>query len=138
MAVWKIVPALVIAAVVAVSAQPSAFDGIWVAEVPSPDGDRVRFVFQFATDGDELTGTLQIGATKPVPLENGRVRADVISFNRTLEGDDGDTVQFLARLLDDGLHVGFMRRPPADAPPRAGGSNVINFTARRLEIPRHR
>jgi hypothetical protein len=135
--VWKIVPTLVIAATVVVVAQSSPFDGTWVADVPSPDGDRVRFVLELSVEDDELTGTLQIGNSKPVEIENGRVRADVISFNRTLEGDDGETVQFLARVLDDGLHVGFMRRPPPDAPPRTGGSGVVNFTAKRLEA-RHR
>jgi hypothetical protein len=136
--VWKIVPALVIAAAVAVTAQSSPFDGTWVADVPLPGGDPVRFVLQLSVEDDELTGTLQIGDTRAVAIENGRIRADVISFSRTLEDDDGGTVQFLARALDDGLHVGFMRRPPPDAPPRPGGSGVVNFTAKRMEAPRRR
>jgi hypothetical protein len=132
------VPALVIAATVAVAAQRSPFDGTWVADVPSPGGDRVRFVLRLSAEEDELTGTLQIGNSKPVEIENGRVRAGVISFTRTLEGDDGETVQFLARVLDDGLHVGFMRRPAPDAPPRTGNADVVNFTAKRMESPHRR
>jgi hypothetical protein len=120
------------------AAQPSPFDGTWVADVPLPGGERVRFVLQLSVEDDELTGTLQIGNTKPVAIENGRVREDVISFNRTLEGDDDGTVQFLARVLDDGLHVGFMRRPPPDAPPRTAESGVVNFTAKRMEAPGRR
>jgi hypothetical protein len=133
--VWKILPALVIAATVAVLAQTSPFDGIWVAEVPSPGGERVRFVLQLSADEEELSGTLQIGDGKPVEIENGRVRGEVISFSHTLEGDDDAVVQFLARVADDGLHVGLMRRRAADAPLRRGESGVINFTAKRMEHP---
>jgi hypothetical protein len=136
--VWKILPALVIAATVAVMAQTSPFDGVWVADVPSPGGERVRFVLQLSADEEELAGTLQIGDSEPVEIENGRVRGNVISFSRTLEGDDDVIVQFLARVVDDGLHVGFMQRPAGGAPPRAGESSVINFTAKRLEHPGRR
>jgi hypothetical protein len=136
-AVWRIVPALVLAATLAVSAQPSPFDGTWVADVPSPGGDRVRFVLELRAEDGELTGTLQIGSTRPVAIENGRIRGDVISFDHTLDGNDGGTVQFLARVLADGLHVGFMRRP-ADAPPGTAGSDVVNFTAKRPDPRRER
>jgi hypothetical protein len=135
---WKILPALIIAATVAVAAQSSPFDGTWVADVAAPGGERVRFVLELSVEDDDLTGTLQIGNGKPVEIESGRVRADVISFSRTLEGDEGETIQFLARVLDDGLHVGFMRRPPPGTPPRAGASEVINFTAKRMQAPHRR
>ena len=46
---WKIVLALVIAATVAVTGQPSPFDGTWVADVPLPSGERVRFVLELNT-----------------------------------------------------------------------------------------
>jgi hypothetical protein len=137
-AVWKILPALALAATVAVTAQSSPFDGIWVADVPAPGGDRVKFVIQLSVDDDQLTGTLQIGDSRPIEIENGRVRGEVISFSRTLEGDDDATVQFLARVVDDGLHVGFMRRAAADAPSRSAESTVVNFTAKRMEHPRRR
>jgi hypothetical protein len=136
--VWKILPALVIAAAISVMAQTSPFDGIWVADVPSPGGEHVRFVLRLSADDEELSGTLQIGDSQPVQIENGRVRGNVISFSRTLAGSDEVIVQFLARVLDDGLHVGFMERRAGDAPPRAGESAVINFTAKRLEHPRRR
>ena len=128
---WTVAPALIIATLMA---QASPFDGTWTAEVPSPGGDRVKFVLQLTVEDDELTGTLQIGNSKPVAIENGRVREDVISFKRTLDGDAGETVQFLARVLDDGLHVGFMRRLPPGAPPQTGSTGVVNFVAKRVAV----
>ena len=60
-----------------------------------------------------------------------------VRFQRTL-GDKEGVVRFLARVLDDGLHVGFMQRPPAGttAPPD-GSSRVINFVAKRASARVH-
>ena len=118
--------------------EPSPFDGQWVADVPMPGGGKpVRFTMLLMTEGDELRGTLQIGTARAVPIEEGKVRGDVISFQRTL-GDKEGVVRFLARVLDDGLHVGFMQRPPAGttAPPD-GSSRVINFVAKRASARVH-
>lgn len=87
----KLVPALCLALVLAVpvSAQDSPFDGQWSADVPLPGGGApVRFTLLLMADGDELRGTLQIGDARPVPIEEGRIRAGIVSFQRSL-GDDG-------------------------------------------------
>lgn len=137
---WKRLSALMfaIAAVLLATgslvAQTSPFDGIWVADVPSPDGERLRFVLQLSVEGSKIAGTLQIGDTKPVPIENGSVRGDVLSFRRNL-GEGEGAIQFLARVIDDGLRVGFMHRPKDDEPRSGGSSQVVNFTARRMRSP---
>lgn len=120
------------------SPHQSLFDGQWAADVPLPGGGKpVRFTLLLMADGEELRGTLQIGDARPVPIEEGRIRGDVISFQRTL-GDDEGVIRFLGRVLDDGLHVGFMQRPPEGSPePPAGSSRVINFTARRVSARVH-
>lgn len=136
----KLVPALCLALVLAVpvSAQDSPFDGQWSADVPLPGGGApVRFTLLLMADGDELRGTLQIGDARPVPIEEGRIRAGIVSFQRSL-GDDGGVVRFLGRVMDDGLHVGFMQRPPDGSPaPPSGSSRVINFVAKRVSPKVH-
>lgn len=131
----KLVCALVLAVAVPLAAQRSPFDGVWVADVPMPGGgEPVRFVIALAVNGDDVTGTLKIGAAEAVAIEDGRLRGEVLAFRRTLDAD-GTRIQFLARVLDDGLHVGFMQRSAS------GGSRsarVINFTAKRQELPRRR
>lgn len=131
---WKLLAALVCAATVTLVAQSSPFDGIWVAEVPLPGGgEPVEFMLRLDVEDNEVTGMLQIGDTKAVEIENGSIRGDVLSFRRTL-GERGGSILFLARVLDDGLHVGFTQRPAQGAPP-ASGAKVINFTAKRMPSP---
>lgn len=128
---WKLVPAVILALTMGVAGQDSPFDGQWVADVPLPGGgEPVRFTLLLMAEDDELRGTLQIGDARPVPIEEGRIRGSVISFQRTL-GDDEGVVRFLARVMDDGLHVGFMQQAPPDGPPRSGPARVINFVAKR-------
>lgn len=131
---WKCVAALVCAATMTVMAQSSPFDGIWIAEVPMPGGgEPIAFMIRLDVEGREVKGMLQIGETKAVAIENGAIRGDVLSFRRDL-GDGAGSILFLARVLDDGLHVGFTQRPAEGAPPPIG-SKVINFTAKRMPSP---
>lgn len=117
------------------SSPSSPFDGQWVADVPLPGGgEPVRFTLLLMTEDDELRGTLQIGTSRAVPIENGKVRGDVISFQRTL-GDNESIVRFLARVADDGLHVGFMQRPAEGT--GGGSAKVINFVAKRASARVH-
>lgn len=148
MAVGRLVAALVFSAWAAwaacvtwstgavLAAQGSPFDGIWVAEVPLPDGPTVRFTLMLSVDDEGPKGTLRIGAAKPVPIENARLRGDVLSFRRNL-GEGEGSIMFLARVLDDGMHVGFMQRPPEGTSPSSGSSKVVNFTAKRLTSRAH-
>lgn len=123
-----------LAATVSVGAQssPSPFAGLWAASVPGPDGEQpVPFLIALSVEGERVTGTLKIGRAEAVEIEDGRIRGDVLSFRRTLS-DDGSRIQFLARIIDDSLRVGFMQRPPADAPAGGGSGQVVNFTAKRV------
>lgn len=126
--------AALLAATISVAAQRSPFAGLWVAAVPAPQGGRpIPFLIALVVEGERVTGTLKIGNAEPVQIEDGRIRGDVLSFRRTLS-DDGGRIQFLARIIDDGLRVGFMQRPGPDAPAGSGSSEVVNFTAKRMPI----
>jgi len=129
--VWKFVSALACAASITLLAQSSPFDGIWIAEVPMPGGgEPVEFMLRLDVEGTEVKGMLQIGETKAVAIENGNIRGDVLSFRRNL-GEGAGSILFLARVLDDGLHVGFTQRPPQGAPPSGGSAKVKWFFATR-------
>jgi hypothetical protein len=55
--------------------------GKWSGEVPSRDG-QVSATFVFKVDGDKLTGTMT-GPQGEVPLQEGKVTGDKISFSAT-------------------------------------------------------
>lgn len=120
---------------VSLGAQPpppfGPFAGPWVGEASMPSGQPVLMVMGLThVLGDRVIGTLKVGDTDMVHIEDGRVRGDRLSFHRTLS--DGTRVQFLARIIDDALRVRFIRRPAADARATGGSSGVVTFTAKRL------
>lgn len=129
---WTVISVAALAMPASVLGQTSPFTGLWAASVPSPGGGQpVPFLIALSVEGERVTGTLKIGRAEAVAIEDGRIRGDVLSFRRTLS-DDGGRIQFLARIIDDGLRVGFMQRPPADAPAGGGSGQVVNFTAKRV------
>ena len=99
-----------------------------------PGGEPVQFMMRLDVDGTEVKGMLQIGESKAVSIENGALRGDVLSFRRNL-GEGAGSILFLARVLDDGLHVGFTQRPAEGASPSSVSPRVINFTAKRMPSP---
>jgi hypothetical protein len=112
------------------AAQPqSAVDGSWQAEVPVPEGGTIRFLLVFNTNGRELTGTLTLGDSPPLAIEDGRVRddGDVITFNRTSTADALDKILFIGKVLNDDLVFAFTR---VRGPLR---SDTIHFTATRIK-----
>ncbi len=65
---------------VAFAADPT---GKWVGNVETPNGP-LELTFEFKADGDALEGTV----TSPMgtlPLSNGKVAGDVLSFDVTIE-----------------------------------------------------
>lgn len=133
---WTVIPVAILATAVSLGAQsPSlwwSFAGAWVGDAPMPGGRRVPIMIGLTLVlGDRVVGTLKVGDTDMVSIEEGRVRGGMVSFHRTLS-DDGSRMHFLAELIDDSLRVRFMHDPAADARAPRGSSEVVIFTATRV------
>ena len=97
------------------SGASSPFDGTWVAEVPSPGGDRVKFVLELSAEDDNSPARCRLATTSRLRSETGGSEQTCLrSIARYAAGEDGETVRSLARVRDGGLRVGCVRRraPP--------------------------
>jgi len=66
-----------------VAAWAADVTGTWTGSIPGPNGDfSLTYVFKQA--GDKLTGTLS-GPTDPLPIADGKVDGDKISFSVTVD-----------------------------------------------------
>jgi len=55
--------------------------GTWKGEVSSPDGNSFSLTYTFKQDGAKLTGTVLSPHGDELPLDNGKVEGDKISFS---------------------------------------------------------
>src|SRR3954451_2682983 len=67
--------------------------GKWTGDMPGRGGDTTPTTFNFKVDGDKLTGTMT-GPQANLPLQEGKVAGDQISFSATLEVN-GNTIKIL-------------------------------------------
>jgi hypothetical protein len=54
--------------------------GTWVGQIAGPDGNGFSLTYSFKQDGEKLTGTVAGPQGDPIPLEEGKVQGDKISF----------------------------------------------------------
>jgi hypothetical protein len=64
------------------------FNGRWEGSITTPNGD-VQIVFNFKVDGAKLTGAVE-GPNGDVPIEEGKVDGDKISFKTHLNDAEVD------------------------------------------------
>jgi hypothetical protein len=80
-------------------------NGIWKGLLTTPGGNRREFSFSFKTDGNRFTGSVT-GIPKPgmeYAIENGKVEGNLISFDVTACGPDGNIgkLNFTAQINGD-------------------------------------
>ena len=68
----------------AVSAFAADIDGKWTGNIPTPNGDFPQ-TFTFKADGAKLTGTLVGPDGTEIPIANGKVDGNNISYTVTLD-----------------------------------------------------
>ncbi|HWB33688.1 MAG TPA: hypothetical protein VG714_10980 [Acidobacteriaceae bacterium] len=62
--------------------------GTWVANMQIPGGgDGFQLTFTFKQDADKITGTVQSAQGEPLPISNGKIDGDKISFNVSFNGN---------------------------------------------------
>ena len=115
--------ALVLAAVSAVFA--ASVDGKWVAQVPGRGGQTRETTFTFKAEGTKLTGTVS-GMQGEVPISDGKVNGDEISFTQTFEAQ-GNSIKLIYTGKVSGDEMKMTRK-------RDGGDQpATEFTAKRVK-----
>ncbi len=61
------------------------FNGKWETNVKTPDGQEMALVFDFKVDGEALSGSVS-SPFGELPLENGKISGDEISFDVDVQG----------------------------------------------------
>ena len=78
--------ALVMAFGTALTARAADVTGSWSAEMTTPDGNSFPLQFTFKQDGTTLTGTIQGPQGDAIPISDGKVEADKLSFKVSFNG----------------------------------------------------
>jgi len=65
--------------------------GTWKGEMSTPDGNTFTLTYTFKQDGTKLTGTVLSPQGDTVPLDNGKVEGDKISFSVKVDMNGGTT-----------------------------------------------
>ena len=97
--------------------------GKWTGDMPGRGGDTTPTTFNFKADGDKLTGTMT-GPQGDVPLQEGKVNGDQVSFSTTLDFG-GNSVKILYKGTVSGDQIKMTRE-------REGGNGQAReFTIKR-------
>src|SRR5262245_28731566 len=95
-------------------------NGKWVGSVPGRGGQNVDTTFTFKAEGEKLTGTVT-GFGGEVPISDGKVTGDTISFSTSIERN-GNTIKQSYTGTVAGDEIKFKRE---------GGRGPIEFTAKK-------
>lgn len=110
-------------AVLALAAAAAAdISGKWTGDVPGRGGDTTPSTFVFKADGDKLTGSMT-GAQGEVPLQEGRISGDQVSFATVLDLG-GNSIKILYKGTVGGDQIKMTRQ-------REGGGQAREFTLKR-------
>lgn len=98
--------------------------GAWKAEVPGRDGQTREVTFNFKQDGDKLTGTTSGFRGDPIPISEGKVTGDEVSFTVVREFQ-GNEVKMLYKGKISGSEIQFKSH-------REGSDRDREFTAKKV------
>jgi len=112
-------------ALLTLTALAADVSGKWTAQMPARRGQTREATFNFKADGNTLTGTIS-GRTGDMPISDGKIDGEQISFTQTLEYD-GNTVKLIYKGTVSGDEIKFTRT-------RDGGAGPAQeFTAKRAQ-----
>ena len=100
-------------------------DGKWVAQVPGQGGQTREVTFTFKAEGGKLTGSVS-GRQGEVPISDGTVKGDDISFTQTFEAQGNSTkLLYTGKISGDEMKM-TRKREGSDQP-------ATEFTAKRAK-----
>jgi hypothetical protein len=95
--------ALLVAAMASPALAQSSVEGRWRGTISGSQGDRPVTV-TLEADSTTLTGTVSDFQGGQMPIENGSVRGDTISFHQTFSFEGQSfTIRYVGQLVDDEL-----------------------------------
>jgi hypothetical protein len=109
--------------VFALGALAADISGKWTAQVPGRDGQTRDVTFTFKQSGDSLTGNMS-GRENPIPIADGKVSGDTVSFVVTMERG-GNTMKQTYTGKISGDEIKFKRE--------GGQGQPREFTAKRAK-----
>ena len=80
----KIIASILVLLTISLTALAADVDGTWAGTVSTPGGD-FPVVFKFQSDGPKLTGATQGFDGSDVPIADGKIAGNTITFNVTLD-----------------------------------------------------
>ncbi|MBX5463640.1 MAG: hypothetical protein IRZ28_21455 [Steroidobacteraceae bacterium] len=105
-----LVLALLLASLPAFATQ--GLDGKWTGSIDTPNGP-VQLTYEFKSNGKTFTGSTVGPDGMPIPLENGKIDGNTISFSLTLNFGQPTTFNYTGVLAGEELtlHSEFMGQP---------------------------
>jgi hypothetical protein len=96
-------------------------NGKWTAEMPGRDGNTRTVTFDLKADGDKLTGTMMGPMGRELPISDGTIHGNDISFNVVMEfNGNSRTMKYTGTLKGNELQM-----------KQEGGQRTREFTAKR-------
>jgi hypothetical protein len=103
-------------------AMAADISGKWTGDMPGRGGETASTTFNFKADGEKLTGTMT-GPQGEIPLQEGKVAGDQVSFTTTLDFG-GNSVKILYKGTLSGEQIKMTRE-------REGAGQPREFTIKR-------
>jgi len=98
--------------------------GKWIAQVPGREGQTREVSYTFKQDGEKLTGTMSGRQGQEIPIADGKVSGDTISFTVTMTFGDNTVKQiYTGKIAGD--EIQFKRE--------GGPGQAREFTAKRAK-----
>lgn len=124
-----------LAAILALMALPAAAQqgvaGKWNVSVDTPNGP-FQMVFEFAVDGDHLTGTMSNDFVGTTPISEGMIKGNEVSFKLALQGGPNGqamTIDYKGMVKGDELAL----TSTFEGAPPNGGPAEQKLTATRAD-----
>jgi hypothetical protein len=112
----------------AASAFAQGAAGKWNATIEGPQG-AFSMLFEFAVDGNNLTGSLSNDFMGTTAISDGTINGDDLSFKLSFETPNGAmTINYKARVNGDEMAI----TSSFENPPPGGGPPETTFTAKRV------
>jgi hypothetical protein len=96
--------------------------GKWSGDMPGRGGDMMATTFTFKADAEKLTGSMT-GPQGEIPLQDGKVSGNQISFTTTLDFG-GNSIKILYKGTVNGTEIKMTRE-------REGSGQPREFTVKR-------
>jgi len=109
-----------------VSAQGAV--GKWNATIEGPQG-AFSMLFEFAVDGNNLTGSMSNDFMGSTPISDGAINGDDLTFKLSFETPNGAmTINYKAKVNGDEMAI----TSSFENPPPGGGPPETTFMAKRV------